>query len=64
MEPQDGIGAAEKGGLSVTFGTKGNSDEQILARLAANWTARAVHWFNRERAVTAPTVFDNEDPRI
>jgi len=67
MEPKDDIHAAEEGSIGVTLRTKGNTDEQILNRLAANWTARAGHWFNRERAVAAPTapkVFDNEDPRI
>lgn len=67
MEPKDGIRFAQKGGLTVTSGPKGNSDEQILARLAANWTARAGHWFNRERAVAAPAAPSNpgiEDPRI
>jgi len=67
MEFKNRTHFAEEGGLSETSGPKGCSDEQILNRLAANWTARAGHWFNRERATAVPTVPDNPDdgnPRI
>jgi len=61
MEPKDGIRFAEESSLTVTSGPKGNKDEQILNRIAANWTARAGRWFSKKKAIKAPAAPANPD---
>jgi len=48
MEFKNRTHSAEEGGLNETSGPKGCSNEEILNRLAANWSTRTGHWFNRK----------------